>query len=146
MVRASIFLPLLAVLLLSGGCQSNQESPDVAVPLTLESVGPLYADYAMDAADTDDNDAITVAEWTTAGGNRRSFARVDQNRNGLIHRRELIRFGSNARFLDFTRRRMDLNRDNRLTRREFLSPFGVSRLTRRDYHSPFGIRLLTLDF
>jgi hypothetical protein len=41
---------------------------------------------------------------------------------------------------------MDLNRDNRLTRREFLSPFGVSRLTRRDYHSPFGIRLLTLDF
>lgn len=146
MVRVSIFLPLLAVLLLSGGCQSNQESPDVAVPLTLESVGPLYADYAMDAADTDDNDAITVAEWTTAGGNRRSFARVDQNRNGLIHRRELIRFGSNARFLDFTRRRMDLNRDNRLTRREFLSPFGVSRLTRRDYHSPFGIRLLTLDF
>ncbi len=146
MVRVSIFLPLLAVLLLSGGCQSNQESPDVAVPLTLESVGPLYADYAMDAADTDDNDAITVAEWTTAGGTRRSFARVDQNRNGLIHRRELIRFGSNARFLDFTRRRMDLNRDNRLTRREFLSPFGVSRLTRRDYHSPFGIRLLTLDF
>ncbi len=132
MVRVSIFLPLLAVLLLSGGCQSNQESPDVAVPLTLESVGPLYADYAMDAADTDDNDAITVAEWTTAGGNRRSFARVDQNRNGLIHRRELIRFGSNPRFLDFTRRRMDLNRDNRLTR--------------RDYHSPFGIRLLTLDF
>ena len=146
MVRVSIFLPLLAVLLLSGGCQSNQESPDVAVPLTLESVGPLYADYAMDAADTDDNDAITVAEWTTAGGNRRSFARVDQNRNGLIHRRELIRFGSNARFLDFTRRRMDLNRDNRRTRREFLSPFGVSRLTRRDYHSPFGIRLLTLVF
>lgn len=146
MVRVSIFLPLLAVLLLSGGCQSNQESPDVAVPLTLESVGPLYADYAMDAADTDDNDSITVAEWTTAGGTRRSFARVDQNRNGLIHRRELIRFGSNARFLDFTRRRMDLNRDNRLTRREFLSPFGVSRLTRRDYHSPFGIRLLTLDF
>lgn len=139
-------LLLLATLLLVGGCQSNQESPDVAVPLTLESVGPLYADYAMDAADADDNDVITVAEWTRAGGTQRSFARVDQNRNGVIQRSELIRFGSNARFLDFTRSQMDLNRDNRLTRREFLSPFGVSRLTRRDYHSPFGIRMLTLDF
>ena len=145
-MRAYRPLLLLAMLLLVGGCQSNQESPDVAVPLTLESVAPLYADYAMDAADTDDNDAITVAEWTRAGGTQRSFARVDQNRNGVIQRSELIRFGSNARFLDFTRRHMDLNRDNRLTRREFLSPFGVSRLTRRDYHSPFGIRLLTLDF
>ena len=100
----------------------------------------------MDAADTDDNEVITVAEWTRAGGTQRSFARVDQNRNGVIQRSELIRFGSNARFLDFTRSQMDLNRDNRLTRREFLSPFGVSRLTRRDYHSPFGIRMLTLDF
>ena len=145
-MRTSRPLLLLATLLLVGGCQSNQESPDVAVPLTLESVGPLYADYAMDAADTDDNEVITVAEWTRAGGTQRSFARVDQNRNGVIQRRELIRFGSNPRFLDFTRSRMDLNRDNRLTRREFLSPFGVSRLTRRDYHSPFGIRLLTLDF
>ena len=145
-MRTSRPLLLLATLLLVAGCQSNPESPDVAVPLTLESVAPLYADYAMDAADTDDNDAITVAEWTTAGGTQRSFARVDQNRNGVIQRRELIRFGSNARFLDFTRSHMDLNRDNRLTRREFLSPFGVSRLTRRDYHSPFGIRLLTLDF
>ncbi len=145
-MRTSRPLLLLATLLLVGGCQSNQESTDVAVPLTLESIAPLYADYAMDAADTDDNDAITVAEWTRAGGTQRSFARVDQNRNGVIQRSELIRFGSNARFLDFTRRRMDLNRDNRLTRREFLSPFGVSRLTRRDYHSPFGIRLLTLDF
>jgi hypothetical protein len=145
-MRTSRPLLLLATLLLVGGCQSNQESPDVAVPLTLESVGPLYADYAMDAADTDDNEVITVAEWTRAGGTQRSFARVDQNRNGVIQRSELIRFGSNARFLDFTRSQMDLNRDNRLTRREFLSPFGVSRLTRRDYHSPFGIRLLTLDF
>ena len=145
-MRTSRPLLLLATLLLVGGCQSNQESPDVAVPLTLESVGPLYADYAMDAADTDDNEVITVAEWTRAGGTQRSFARVDQNRNGVIQRSELIRFGSNARFLDFTRSRMDLNRDNRLTRREFLSPFGVSRLTRRDYHSPFGIRMLTLDF
>lgn len=145
-MRTSRPLLLLATLLLVGGCQSNQESPDVAVPLTLESVGPLYADYAMDAADADDNDVITVAEWTRAGGTQRSFARVDQNRNGVIQRSELIRFGSNARFLDFTRSQMDLNRDNRLTRREFLSPFGVSRLTRRDYHSPFGIRLLTLDF
>jgi hypothetical protein len=57
---------------------------------------------------------------------------VDQDRNGVIQRRELIRFGPNPRFLDFTRRGMDLNRDNRLTRRH--------------YHSPFGIRLLTLDF
>ena len=145
-MRTSRPLLLLATLLLVGGCQSNQESPDVAVPLTLESVGPLYADYAMDAADTDDNEVITVAEWTRAGGTERSFARVDQNRNGVIQRSELIRFGSNARFLDFTRSQMDLNRDNRLTRREFLSPFGVSRLTRRDYHSPFGIRMLTLDF
>ena len=145
-MRTSRPLLLLATLLLVAGCQSNPESPDVAVPLTLESVAPLYADYAMDAADTDDNDAITVAEWTRAGGTQRSFARVDQNRNGVIQRNELIRFGSNARFLDFTRSHMDLNRDNRLTRREFLSPFGVSRLTRRDYHSPFGIRLLTLDF
>ena len=145
-MRTSLPLLLLATLLLVGGCQSNQESPDVAVPLTLESVGPLYADYAMYAADTDDNEVITVAECTRAGGTQRSFARVDQNRNGVIQRSELIRFGSNARFLDFTRSQMDLNRDNRLTRREFLSPFGVSRLTRRDYHSPFGIRMLTLDF
>lgn len=72
--------------------------------------------------------------WSGAGpgGTERSFARVDQDRNGVIQRRELIRFGPNPRFLDFTRRGMDLNRDNRLTR--------------RDYHSPFGIRLLTLDF
>lgn len=72
MVRISVFLLLLAALLLAGG-QSNEESPDVAVPLRLESVGALYADYAMDAADTDDNEAITVVEWSRARRHRAEF-------------------------------------------------------------------------
>ena len=50
---------------------------------------------------------------------------VDQNKDGVITRTELIRFGSNARFFDLTRRYVDFNKDNKLTPRDFRSPPGV---------------------
>lgn len=132
MIRTSGPLLLLATLLFVSGCQSNQKSLDVGVPLTLQSVGPAYADYAMDAVDTDKNDAISVVEWTSAGGTQRSFELLDESRDGVVRRSELIRLGSNAKFLDFTRRYVDTNKDNRLTPEEFRSPSGV-RLLRLDF-------------
>jgi hypothetical protein len=43
----------------------------------------------------------------------------------VVTRAELIRFGSNARFLGMTRRYVDFNKDNKLTPRDFRSPAGV---------------------
>jgi Ca2+-binding EF-hand superfamily protein len=60
-----------------------------------------------------------------AGGSKRSFELVDQNKDGMVTRTELIRFGSSARFLDTTRRYVDFNKDNKLTPRDFRSPAGV---------------------
>jgi hypothetical protein len=132
MVRISRPLLLLATLLFVSGCQSNQKSLDAGVPLTLQSIGPAYADYAMDYVDTDKDDAISLVEWTSAGGTQRSFELLDENRDSVIRRSELIRVGSSANFLDFTRRYVDTNKDNRLTPGEFRSPSGV-RLLRLDF-------------
>ena len=98
------------------------------VPLTLRTVGPAYADYVLEVVDTDTDRKVTYVEWINAGGSKRSFELVDQNRDGVVTRTELIRFGSNTRFLDTTRRYVDFNKDNKLTPRDFRSPAGVRML------------------
>ena len=125
-----ILLPVVAVL---AACQTTPKNPkDWDVPLTLRTVGPAYADYAQEKADRNKDGQITMVEWTSIGGDARSFALIDQNKDGVITRSELIRISSNARFLDMSRQYLDFNRDNQLTPREF--------------RSPSGIRVLRLDF
>jgi len=107
-------------------CQSaTKNAGDWDVPLTARTVGPAYSDYVIERADANRDGRVTVVEWTNAGGTRKSFLLVDQNRDGAITRTELVRFGSNKQFLDFTRRYTDFHKDNKLTPRDFRSPSGV---------------------
>jgi len=122
-------IPTLAIL---GACQTTPPQRNWDVPLTLQTVGPAYADYALEKADTNKDKKITEVEWISAGGTARSFSLIDQNKDGVITRTELIQIGSNARFLDMSRRYVDFNKDNQLTP--------------RDFRSPAGIRVLRLDF
>ncbi len=123
---------LLALIASLSACQTTAKQKDWDVPLTLQTVGPAYAEYALETADRNKDGAITLVEWTNAGGDQRSFALIDQNKDGVVTRTELVRIGSNARFLDMSRRYLDFNKDNQLTPREF--------------RSPAGIRVLRLDF
>lgn len=133
MIRSFSPILLLVVSMFITACQSSQNKAfDPGVPLTLQSIGPTYADYAIEVADSDKNETLTQVEWISAGGTQRSFELLDENRDAVISRSELIRMGSNSRFLDFTRRYVDVNNDNRLTPQEFRSPAGV-RLMRLDF-------------
>jgi len=123
-MRLLRLLPFAALVL--SACQTAPKNPaDWDVPLTLQTVGPAYADYVVERADTNKDGQVTLVEWTTAGGTERSFLLVDQNKDGTVTRSELIRFGSNKQFLDFTRRYTDFHKDNKLTPRDFRSPAGV---------------------
>ena len=114
-------------------CQSiPKNAADWDVPLTLRTVGPAYADYVIERADTKKDGRVTLAEWTRAGGTEKCFLLVDQNKDGVVTRTELIRFASNKQFLDFTRRYTDFYKDNKLTPRDFRSPSGV-RLLRVEF-------------
>jgi len=98
-----------------------------------ENVSPgAYADYVLEIADTNKNESITLVEWTNAGGDKRSFLLVDQNKDDVVTRTELVRISSNGKFLEMTRRYADFNKDNRLTPREFRSSAGV-RLLRFEF-------------
>jgi hypothetical protein len=130
-MRLLHLLPLAAVLL--AACQTSQKKcADWDVPLTLRTVGPAYADYVIERADAKKDGTVTLAEWTNAGGTQKCFLLVDQNKDGVVTRTELIRFGSNKQFLDFTRRYTDFHKDNKLTPRDFRSPSGV-RLLRVEF-------------
>lgn len=130
-MRLLLLLPATAVLL--AACQSpSKKSADWDVPLTLRTVGPAYADYVIERADANKGGSVTEVEWAHAGGTKRSFLLVDQNKDGVVTRAELIRFGSNKQFLDFTRRYTDFYKDNKLTPRDFRSPSGV-RLLRVEF-------------
>ncbi len=108
------------------GCQTTPHDANWEEPLTVRTVGPVYADYVIERADTNKDGTVTAVEWTTAGGTARSFALVDQNRDGRVTRTELLRFGSSGKFFDMTRRYVDFNKDKQLTPREFRSPAGVN--------------------
>lgn len=112
-------------------CQTPRSEP-VEIPLTLRTVGPVYADRVIEVADENKDGQITEAEWIKAGGTKKSFDQVDANKDGIVTRSELIRFGSSTQFLDFTRRYMDVNEDNRLTP--------------RDFRTASGARLLRIEF
>ena len=127
----SLLLLSLAVTL--SACQTHQKNvADWDVPLTLRTVGPAYADYVIEKADSNKDGKVTLLEWTKAGGTEKCFLLVDQNKDGAVTRTELIRFGSNKKFLDFTRRYTDFHKDNKLTP--------------RDFRSPSGVRLLRIEF
>lgn len=120
------FLFLLPVAVILSACQTHQKNAaDWDVPLTLRTVGPAYADYVIERADANKDGKVTVIEWTKAGGSQECFLLVDQNKDGAVTRTELIRFGSNKKFLDFTRRYTDFHKDSKLTPRDFRSPSGV---------------------
>lgn len=129
--RSSLLMLSFAAVWVTG-CQTTPEDASWDVPLTLKTIGPAYAAYALETADTNKDGKITLVEWTTAGGTPRSFALVDENKDGVITRTELVRLSSNAVFLDFSRRYVDFNKDKRLTP--------------RDFRSPAGVRLLRLEF
>jgi len=119
------FAVLFSAALLTS-CQTAPKSADWDVPLTLKTFPPAYAEYVLEIADTSKDTQLTIVEWTTAGGNARSFAIADTNQDGVVTRTELIQLGSRTRVFETTRRYRDFNKDNRLTPREFRSPAGVS--------------------
>lgn len=130
MKRTFWLLPAVAIL---AACQTTKKDESKwDVPLTLQTVGPAYADYVIETADANKDFKVTRTEWTTAGGTKESFESIDQNKDGVVTRTELIRVSSNTQFLDFGRRYADFNRDNQLTPRDFRSPAGV-RLLRREF-------------
>ena len=103
-----------------------------ALNLTLKTFPPAYADYVFEIADANKDRTVTLVEWTSAGGDKRSFLLADQNKDDVITRTELVRIGSNGKLFDMTRRYADFNKDNRLTPREFRSSAGV-RVLRFDF-------------
>jgi len=128
--RLLVLLPLAAIL---SACQTPPKNhADWDVPLTLRTVGPAYADYVIERTGATKDGRVTLVEWTKAGGSKKCFLLVDQNKDGGVTRTELIRFGSNKKFLDFTRRYTDFHKDNKLTPRDFRSPSGV-RLMRIEF-------------
>jgi hypothetical protein len=130
-MRSLILLPVTALLL--AACQSSpKKSADWDVPLTLRTVGPAYADYVIGRADAKKDGTVTLVEWRGAGGTEKCFLLVDQNKDGAVTRTELIRFSSNKKFLDLTRRYTDFYKDNKMTPRDFRSPSGV-RLMRIEF-------------
>ncbi len=124
-------LALFPVLLLAA-CKTPERTPTWDVPLTLQTIGPAYADYAIETVDRNRDERLTMVEWTTAGGTPRSFELVDENRDGVVTRTELIRFGSSTAFFDKVRRYADFNSDSKLTPRDFRSPAGI-RLLRHEF-------------
>ena len=113
-------------------CQTAPKQEDWDVPLTLKTFPPAYADYVLEKADPDKDRTITLAEWTSAGGDKRSFLLADEDKDGVVTRAELVQIGSDGKLFDMTRRYVDFNKDNRLTPREFRSPAGV-RVLRFDF-------------
>jgi hypothetical protein len=130
MILAARLLLLSLVPGLFTACSTSELNPEA--PLTPKTFPDAYTERVIEVADANRDGSITVAEWVSAGGNRRSFAIADGNRNGIVTRTEIRRIGSTTRVRDFTRTFADLNRDNRITRREL--------------HSASGIRILRLDF
>lgn len=122
-MNTRLFL-LLPVFALFTACETTPKKP-VEIPLTLRTFPAAYSNYAIELADTNKDGEITLVEWTNAGGDRRSFLLADQNKDGAVTRTELVRLSDNARFMDFTRRYADFNRDNLLTAREFRTASGA---------------------
>lgn len=113
-------------LLLFAGCQTTRDESKWDVPYTLRTFPADYADRVVEIADANKDGVVTLVEWTNAGGDKRSFLLVDEDRDGAVTRTELVQISSNAKFFDFTRRYADFNKDNRMTPREFRSASGVN--------------------
>ena len=130
LTRSLLLIPLAFIF---SACQTAPKNPaDWDVPLTLRTVGPAYADYVLEKTGSTKDGKVTLVKWTNAGGSKKCFLLIDQNKDGVVTRSELIRFGSNKKFLDFTRRYNDFHKDNKLTPRDFRTPSGV-RLMRIEF-------------
>ncbi|HEY5953316.1 MAG TPA: hypothetical protein VIT18_03070, partial [Terrimicrobiaceae bacterium] len=126
------FLFFMSLAALLAACQTAPKQEDWDVPLTLKTFPPAYADYVLERADPNKDRTITLVEWTSAGGDKRSFLLADEDKDGVVTRAELVQIGSDGKLFDMTRRYVDFNKDNRLTPREFRSPAGV-RVLRFDF-------------
>lgn len=121
-MRPAVLLFLAALL---AACQSTPKNAEATAPLTAKTFPPAYTAYVLETADANKDGTVTLVEWTNAGGDQRSFLLADANKDGVVTRTELIRLSSNGQFFDFICRRADLDKDNRLTPREFRSAGGV---------------------
>jgi hypothetical protein len=75
---------LISVGCLFAACQTPRYTEkDWDVPLTLRTVGPAYADYVLEVADTNRDRKVTYVEWMNASGSKRTFELIDQNRDGV---------------------------------------------------------------
>lgn len=122
-IRTPLSLLVLTVFLAS--CQLTPKTTRWDVPYTLQTFPPDYAERVLEIADTNRDGSVSLVEWTTAGGDARSFRVADADKDGRVTRTELVQVGSNVRVFDFVRREADFNKDNRLTPREFRSVGGV---------------------
>ena len=58
---------LISVACLFAACQTPRYTEkDWDVPLTLRTVGPAYADYVLEVADTNRDRKVTYVEWMNA--------------------------------------------------------------------------------
>jgi hypothetical protein len=78
---------LFPVAVFFAACQTTPKEEDWDVPLTLRTIGPAYADYALEVVDTNRDRKVTYVEWINAGGSNRSFELVDQNRDAWSRER-----------------------------------------------------------
>lgn len=119
------FLLFLCVIFVLAACKTTSPEASRDAALTVRTVGPAYADALLDIADANKDGKITLVEWTSAGGEKRNFLLIDQNKDRVLTRSELVRISSNVKFLDMAQRNFDFNHDHRLTRRELQTVPGI---------------------
>lgn len=124
-----LIIGLSAVSLALSACQSPNKITALERPLTAQTVGPAYAEYVFTKVDVNKDSKITRKEWLTAGGTARSFASLNEDKNGSLTKVELIEVTSTDRFLAFAKKHADVNKDDQLTPTEFRSASGVRLLS-----------------
>lgn len=99
--------------------------PLTSPPVTRENIGPIFADYAVEVADTSHDGVITKSEWLAAGGTVESFTAIDMDNDKVITLSELKTASSTDRFFEFAKQHIDTGGNTSLTPQALRSPAGA---------------------
>jgi hypothetical protein len=100
--------------------------------MTVSTIGPAFAEYAIETVDRNGDKTITREEWVAAGGTEKSFRVIDRDRDNVLTVQEISRASSTERFFEFAKRTIDTG--------------GNTELTPQQFRSPAGARLVSFDF
>lgn len=116
--------PLFIVLFVAGfsGCAT---APQSQAPISAKTVGPVFAEYAVEKVDKDGDHVITRREWLAAGGSEKSFKAIDADRNSVLSVTEIKEASSTDKFFAFAKRTIDTGGNTELTPQSFRSPAGA---------------------